>query len=153
MIVYRLSKSKYSGDLSGRGAEQSGGRWNSKGTAMVYTSQSRALCTAEIAVHTPLGNIPEDYEIVSIFIPDDALTLEIPDNKLPKDWRSFPHSRETQEIGDIFVYERKFLVFKVPSAVVQGEYNYLINPGHREFDTIKVQSTESFNFDERLFVR
>ena len=59
MIVYRLSKSKYSADLSGKGAEKAGGRWNSKGVAMVYTSASRALCTAEVAVHVPLGIVTD----------------------------------------------------------------------------------------------
>ena len=61
MIVYRLCKSIYKKDLSGKGAEIAGGRWNSKGYAILYTSESRSLCTAEIAVHTPLGNVPADY--------------------------------------------------------------------------------------------
>ncbi|NBA87442.1 RES domain-containing protein [Emticicia sp. CRIBPO] len=153
MIVYRLSKAKYSSDLSGRGAEKSGGRWNSKGVALVYTSQSRALCTAEIAVHTPLGLLPEGYELISIFIPDDASVLEMPFDKLPKDWKAFSHSRTTQQIGDVFAYERKHLVFKVPSVVVQGEFNYLINPDHRDFEDVRIESIEPFSFDERLFVR
>jgi RES domain-containing protein len=58
MKVYRQSKAKFSNDLSGKGAVQSGGRWNSKGVAVAYASGSRALCTTEIAVHIPLGNIP-----------------------------------------------------------------------------------------------
>lgn len=77
MIVFRLSKSTYTADLSGKGAEMSGGRWNSKGTAMVYTSQSKALCTVEIAVHTPLGNLPLDYTLVTISIPDELTIQEI----------------------------------------------------------------------------
>jgi len=51
MITFRLCKSIYSHDLLGKGAEQCGGRWNSKGTPMLYTCESRALCTTEIAVH------------------------------------------------------------------------------------------------------
>jgi len=53
MNVFRLSKSEFSNDLWGNGAEKSGGRWNSKGVAMLYTSASRALCTTEIAVNYP----------------------------------------------------------------------------------------------------
>ncbi len=41
---------------------------------MVYTSTSRALCTAEVAVHVPLGIVPADYELVTIDIPDDSVT-------------------------------------------------------------------------------
>ncbi|MFZ4705506.1 MAG: RES family NAD+ phosphorylase [Bacteroidales bacterium] len=152
MIVYRLSKSKYSRDLSGKGAERSGGRWNSKGIAMVYTSESRALSTTEIAVHTPLGNIPKDYEIVSIEIPEDLIG-EVDINSLPSGWNSILHSRMTQEIGDRFISENNFLVFKVPSAVVPGDHNYLINPNHRDISKIKILLVERFSFDERLFVK
>ena len=153
MIVFRLSKSKFSRDLSGKGAEKSGGRWNSKGIAMVYTSESRALCTTEIAVHTPLGNIPLDYEITSIKIPDQMPVKELAKKDIPKDWKLFPHSHSTQEIGDKFINEGKFLVMKVPSVVVQGEFNYLLNPNHKDFKLILIQSAEPFEFDKRLFLK
>lgn len=153
MIVFRLSKSQYAKDLSGRGAEMSGGRWNSKGTALVYTGQSRALCTTEIAVHTPLGNIPLDYEIISIEIPDEISIFELAGSEIPKDWRSFPHAHATQEVGDRFVIEGKHAVLKVPSVVVQGEYNYLINPRHPDANRIRIILTEPFDFDERLFIK
>lgn len=153
MIVFRLSKSKHAKDLSGKGAEKFGGRWNSKGVALLYTSDSRALCTAEIAVHTPLGIIPTDYELALIHIPDNTIIPELEIAELPKNWKSIPHSHSTQEIGDQFVDADQFLVIKVPSAVVQGEFNYLINPAHSDFKSITVQNTEPFNFDERLFLR
>ena len=107
MIVYRLSKSKYSHDLSGKGAEKAGGRWNSRGVAMVYTSESRALCTTEIAVHTPLGILPKNFELVTIEIPDSIKILNIRLIDLPTDWRSIPHSGATQKLGDRFVKENK----------------------------------------------
>jgi RES domain-containing protein len=152
MIVYRLSKSKYSADLSGKGAEKAGGRWNSKGVAMIYTSASRALCTAEVAVHVPLGIVPADYELVTIDIPDDSVT-EAGIKDLPADWRSFPHSDSTQKLGDRFVREGKFLVLKVPSVVVQGEFNFLINPGHEAAAKVRIVKTEPFLFDKRLFIK
>ena len=152
MIVYRLAKSKFCKDLSGYGAEVAGGRWNSKGIAVVYTSVSRALCTTEIAVHTPLGNIPEDYNLVSIEIPNTNI-LKIEGAKLPKDWQTFPHPNSTQLIGDKFVAGAKYLAMRVPSVIVQGEYNYLLNPHHKDFKKVKISKTEKFIFDERLFVR
>ncbi|MDO9256811.1 MAG: RES family NAD+ phosphorylase [Bacteroidales bacterium] len=151
MIVFRLSKSKFANDLSGKGAEKSGGRWNSKGTALVYTSASRALCTTEIAVHTPLGNLPLDYELISIEIPDEMQIQELTKEQLPPDWKSLPHSHATQEIGDRFVAEGIFPVLKVPSVVVQDEFNYLINPAHADSHKITIKAIEPFNFDERLF--
>jgi RES domain-containing protein len=152
MIVYRLSKSKYSSDLSGKGAERSGGRWNSKGVAMIYTGASRALCTTEIAVHTPLGNIPLNYEIVSIEIPD-ATIGELDMTTLPEGWRSFPHPHLTQKIGDKFIADHLYLTLKVPSAVVPGDFNYLINPHHQDFSEVKIVETAAFEFDERLFIK
>lgn len=153
MIVFRLSKSKYAHDLSGRGAERSGARWNSKGVPMLYTGASRALCTAEIAVHTPLGNIPEDYMIVTLELPEDAALTEISMSQLPADWKSIPHTHSTQRMGDHFVVNGKHLVMKVPSVVVQGDYNFLLNPLHRDFNRIKILEVAPFSFDERLFVR
>jgi len=152
MIVCRLSKSKYSSDLTGKGAERSGGRWNNKGVAMIYTGESRALCTTEIAVHMPLGNIPMDYEIIFIEIPDASIS-EFDITTLPEDWRSFPHPHFTREIGDQFISDTICLVLKVPSAVVPGDFNYLINPYHKDFSSVKIVEIGSFEFDVRLFVR
>lgn len=151
MIVFRLCKSIYADDLSGRGAEQFGGRWNSKGTPMIYTGQSRALSTVEIAVHTPLGNLPNDYVLVTIEVPDKLSLIKLEEITLPPDWQSFPHSDTTQKIGDQFIRDGLFLLMQVPSAVVQGEYNYLLNPNHPEFRKVKISKIEKFTFDERLF--
>ncbi len=153
MIVFRLSKSKFASDLSGKGAEKSGGRWNSKGTAMVYTSASRALCTTEIAVHTPLGNLPLDYKLISIEIPDEIAIQEFAQKDLPNNWKSIPHSHSTQLLGDKFIADSLYMVLKVPSAVVQDEFNFLINPNHAESHKIIIKAIEPFNFDERLFFR
>ena len=151
MIVFRLSKSKFADDLSGKGAERTGGRWNSKGAAMVYTSESRALCTTEIAVHTPLGNLPLDYQLISIEIPDQVTITVLHPEELPADWKSLPHAHSSQVIGDSFISEKMYAVLKVPSVVVQDEFNFLINPAHPESGKIKIISIEPFNFDERLF--
>lgn len=151
MIVYRLSKSAYCDDLSGKGAELWGGRWNSKGLAMVYTSESRALCITEIAVHIPLGIMPDDYCLSTIAIPEDIFVKEVKISQLPDDWKSFPHAESTQVIGNEFIKSKKDIVMKVPSAVVPGEFNYLINPAHPDISKIRIVNTEAFLFDERLF--
>jgi RES domain-containing protein len=39
----------------------------------------------------------------------------------------------------------------VPSAIVEEEFNYLINPEHINFADIKIISAKPFIFDERLF--
>lgn len=149
MIVYKLSKQQYASDLSGKGAEMYGGRWNSKGIPIVYTSASRALCVAELAVNLALGLTPPDYRLVVIDIPEDSI-YKLPRDQYPEDWRSVPHIDTTQLIGDSFILDSKHLVLKVESAVVQDEYNYLINPRHRLFSEVKTIEVQEFRFDSRL---
>lgn len=152
MIVYRLSRSKYAQDLSGKGAEMAGGRWNSKGTALIYTGQNISLCMSEVAVHMPLGIVPKDYELIHIEIPDEEIQ-ELSKKELPDDWRDQLSMNETQQIGNDFVKKSHKLILKVPSMVIQGEFNYLINPTHKNIGKIKIKKTEPFRFDARLFVR
>ena len=153
MIVYRLARSKYINDLSGLGARLAGGRWNSKGLGLVYASSSRALCMAEIAVHLPLGILPHDYCLAQILIPDSMIIDSVDIKKLPKRWNQFPFIAATQKTGDKFILDNKHTVIRVPSAVVQGDFNYLINPLHMGMKKIKIQDTEPFTFDQRFFKR
>ncbi|SIQ96251.1 RES family NAD+ phosphorylase [Pontibacter lucknowensis] len=153
MIVYRLSRKLYCNDLSGKGAELAGGRWNSKGTAVLYTSESIALCTVEIAVHMPLGIVPKDYHLITIELPDSGPLGEVHEKDLAASWKSFPHSNATQKIGDRYVAEGASLILKVPSATVQGTFNYLVNPRHPDFQKVRILKTEPFVFDKRLFIK
>lgn len=150
MIVYRLTKGKFKDEISGIGAELYGGRWNNKGTRIIYTGESRALCTTEIAVHTPLGNIPQDYHLQTISLPDVNI-LKIDVDKLAPNWRDFPHNLTTKNIGDEFIQANEYLIAQVPSAVIQDEYNYLINPFHVDYHKVKLIKVEEFKFDKRLF--
>ena len=151
MKVFRLTKAKYAETLSGVGAAKFGNRWNSKGVEMIYTAGCRALAVTEILVHLPTGLIPQDMMMLQIDIPDD-LNIQVLDTKtLPPDWNVFPPRVVTQQLGDAFVFENRFAVLKVPSAVVQGDFNYLLNPNHPDFKRIKIISQEPFGFDVRLF--
>ena len=152
MIVYRLCKKEYVNDLSGYGAEMNSGRWNGKGTPALYTSGSCALAVLEIAVHVPFGIMPINYYMISIEVTVAGITrIEIPD--LPNDWNRNPFARSTQYIGDDFLKANKNLILQVPSATVTGDFNYIINPKHPDFNSLKIIKTEPFEFDSRLFKR
>lgn len=151
MEVYRLSREKFSGLLSGKGAAMKGARWNSAGTELIYTAANRSLAMAEVAVHFSLATLPIDYVMITIFIPDDISLKKININDLPNDWNIFPHQFSTQIVGDQFISENKYCVLQVPSAVTQGDYNLLINPYHAEFSDIKILSMVKFPFDKRIF--
>ncbi|MGB7784572.1 MAG: RES family NAD+ phosphorylase [Salinimicrobium sp.] len=151
MKVYRLSRKKYAEELSGKGAAIVGGRWNSRGTQIIYTAESRALALAEVAVHLTVATLPEDFMMVEIELPDEIEIADLDTEQLPKRWNVFPYNLATQEFGDEFVRTAEKAVLRVPSAVVPGDFNYLINPKHADFSRIKISKTEAFPLDNRLF--
>jgi RES domain-containing protein len=151
MILYRLSKQQFIHDLSGKGAELNGGRWNSKGVQVLYMAESRALAAIEIAVHMPLGIVPSNYYLAIIELPEIERASMVAIEDLPPNWNRHPFLRITQSIGDGFIKENKHLLLQAPSATIKGDHNYLINPNHPDFKKIIITSTEPFEFDSRLF--
>ena len=150
MEVFRLARLKYSKSLSGKGASISGNRWNSKGVEIIYTAQSRALAMAEVLVHISLNQLPSDYKMLTINIPDDIKIKTLIEPELPKSWYSHPPSVYSQQVGDEFIMTNEFCILKVPSVVVYCDFNYLINPYHKDFNRIKIQSVDDFPIDQRL---
>jgi RES domain-containing protein len=153
MKVFRIEREKYlKTTLQGIGAALAEGyRWNSLNTYLVYTAESRALATLEVSVHLDLSeDLPTDRYYVEIDIPDDITILELNIEDLPDHWDSKPPIIETQYIGDDFVKDKSAAVLKVPSSIVQQEFNYLINPGHPDSEKISVISIAPFKFDSRF---
>jgi len=148
--VFRLSRKKYGTQLSGMGAARLGGRWNSRGVEIIYTADSRALALAEVVVHLSLTALPKDFMMMAIELPKNAAVQQIRPEELPEQWQVFPPVRSLKSIGDRFVALGEALVLQVPSAVVPGDYNYLINPHHVAFDEVRVVGMEDFRFDPRL---
>ena len=151
MDLYRLSRDIHGKVLSGKGASISGGRWNSPGIEIIYTASNRSLAMAEIAVHFSLATLPAGYMMMTIYVPDSVSIAEVDSKTLPEGWNQFPPIKQTQVIGDQFITEGNICLLKVPSAVTQGDFNFLINPRHPEFRKIKITGYDPFPFDRRLF--
>jgi RES domain-containing protein len=151
MEVFRLARKKYPIELSGKGASISGARWNSKGTEIIYCAQSRALAIAEVLVHLSLATLTSDFVMLTIDIPDDISVEVLDTNKLSIDWNVFPCTFETPLLGDDFIRRNEACVLKVPSAVVKGDFNFLINPYYPDFYKIKIIEQVDFPFDKRIF--
>lgn len=148
MRVYRISKCKYIDDLSGKGAASFPGRWNGKGVHVVYTAQSASLALLESVVH--LSSIPTiTYCMLTLEIPDLSIQ-ELPAADLPKDWEQNPPDEKLKNIGNRFVEEAKFLALKIPSAIMPEEFNYILNPNHKQFNLVKILSNRNLSIDERL---
>lgn len=153
MKVYRVEREKYlDTTLEGIGASKSEGfRWNSKNTHLVYSAESMSLALLEIAVHLDLSeDLPNDRYYVEIDIPDNIMITTLNIENLPADWDVKPPTIKTQYIGDDFVKSNVSAVLKVPSCIIQQEFNYLINPHHSDSKKIKIISKNKLLFDERL---
>lgn len=150
MIVYRLATAQYKDDLSGTGAKLFGGRWNSAGVPVLYSTENISLAVLEILVRADKHTIPDFYHLIKINIPGTPNTIAITNEKLKKGWRD--DVGYTQWMGDEFLKSNEGLLLKVPSAIVDQENNYLLNTNHKDFQKVKIQQTSVFNFDKRLFL-
>jgi RES domain-containing protein len=150
ITAWRLVGARYKNDsFSGEGARVRGGRWNSKGTPIVYTAGSIALASIEMLVNLPGPQLLEEFFRIPVSIPHD-LIMDLPLNELPRDWMSTPVPPSTRDFGDQWIKDRKSAVLKVPSVVVPEEFNYLLNPAHPDFDKIRIGSPVKYRFDPRL---
>ncbi len=148
MLVYRISSPKYIDDLSGAGAKQYGGRWNNRGTALVYFAGSRAMAVMEVLVHLRPENLDKEYVLAVFEVPDDKVKL-IEVKHLPLDWKVEPSTEHIKELGSNFVKDNKYLLMKVPSVLVEEEFNFLMNPNHFDSKKVKLISKRAFKFDLR----
>lgn len=149
MIVYRISNAAFSDDLSGTGAKLYGARWNSKGVAALYTSQSISLAMLEMLVNTNFKDYSIELDLMYINFQDSLPITVIDPKNLKKNWKD--DFEYTRYIGDEFFNQKKSVILKIPSAVIQEEHNFLINPLHEDFKKVKLVKTKSFWPDERLF--
>ena len=148
---FRLVKARYADQaFDGEGAKLSGGRWNSKGVAVVYAADSIALAALELLIHLQSHEILNSYRLYRIEIGNaDLLSLDARD--LPKDWRADPPPSSTAHVGDGWVSSNDSLALAVPSVVIPSQQNILINPTHSRFHrALQTVRPESFVFDPRL---
>jgi RES domain-containing protein len=147
VIVFRLGSGRYPAN-DGTGAGIYGGRWNHKGTPVIYPAQSRALCALEVLANA--GELASDYVVTPIEVPDDlAVTMRSVDS-LPTGWDSGQPTNASRAIGSNWVNALTSAVLMVPSAVIPQEYNYVLNPQHPDFYRITFLGAEPFRFDDRL---
>ena len=148
MIVYRIIGTKYAKDIYGTGASLHGGRWNKKGTPVLYTGETKEIALLETIVHTPPMLVP-DLDILTIEIPDDSIE-EIKISDLPPNWIDYPAPTFLSEIAENWVIKGKKIALKVPSCIIHSASNYILNCRHAEYRKVKVLSHKDFHFDSRL---
>ena len=149
MLLWRLCSARYPA-LTGEGARRAGGRWNHKGTKMVYCSGSLALAVLEVFVHLDSSLLPDDLVAVAVEVPDEIVIDRLDPATLPPDWRDIPGPEALRDTGTDWVASGTGVALAVPSAIIEQEWNYLLNPDHPEFAKLLARAPEPFRFDARM---
>jgi len=135
--------------FTGEGASLYPGRWNQRGTRMVYTAGSLSLAALEMLVHLEAPALLDLYVSVPVTF-DESICRRIDCAGLPPDWAFDPLPPSTQLIGTTWVQNGDSAVLAVPSAIVRMETNFLLNPAHPDFAHIQIGGASAFRFDPRL---
>jgi RES domain-containing protein len=148
MYAFRICDDRYP-VLDVTGSTQNGGRWNSKGNAVIYAAETYSLSLLETLVHTGFRKLPGGRHYSRIIIPDSAsIESFVPADYLGWDLDDNVVSRA---FGDQWIKKKRSLVLRVPSAVTRGpEWNTVINPLHPEYPLIKADSAQAVYWDARL---
>ena len=148
--AWRLLKRRFAKHaFDGEGARLYGGRWNSPGVPVIYCSATASLAVLEVFANVNRGELAEEYVLFSCSFQESIVETLDPD-VLPRNWRRSPAPHELQELGDEWIRNAKSAVLKVPSAIIEHEYNYLLNPLHRRFKSVARGRPEKFSLDLRL---
>jgi RES domain-containing protein len=148
--AWRICKDRWAETaFSGTGAAEFPGRWNSVGSKMVYASSSQALAALELLAHVEDRSYLRRarFSMIGVEIPEE---LVLTPKRFPAGWQRIPPGDSSRSFGDRFLRLQTFAVMRVPSAVVPEEYNFLINPLHKDFRLLRIGRPERFQFDARL---
>lgn len=138
-------------DLAGIGAEATGGRWNRKGTRMVYASTSRALACLETLAHLGSGDLPLNRYLVAITVPGSAWrarTVFGPATHVG--WDAEPAGLVSFDWGTAWAGGGSTLLADVPSVIVPEESNVLISPRHPDAAILGAVKARRWTYDARL---
>lgn len=150
VAAWRLVKTRHRATaFDGEASREYGGRWNSPGVAVVYLAESLALAALEVLVHLHDAGPLSAYSALPVHF-DARLMTSLPRRGLPRGWRASPPPPALRAVGDGWVRGGKSVVLAVPSAVVESERIFLLNPAHPAFRRVPIGLPHPFAMDERL---
>jgi len=159
MICWRIEYAQHLDDtLSGEGARRYGGRWNEKGTAVVYLSSHLSLAALERFVHALPEGRDTELHAVALEITSELMGLAHRPAPLPNTWRSPEPRLETMHWGSHWAHSKQSLVAAVPSALLpltcferSREFNLMLNPEHADIEQVRIVERPRFSFDRRMW--
>lgn len=150
VTAWRIAKTRYASTaFDGEGARLNGGRWTSTGIRVAYAAQSVALATLEVLVGLQKASLLPSYSLTSVQFEESQVEV-LPLVSLPVNWREYPAPPKLQALGDQWATDSRSLVLQVPSAIIETEANYLLNPMHPSFASVTISAAVPFEIDARL---
>lgn len=151
MRIWRICRERFAAEaFTGSGARIFGGRWNSRGVAMVYASSSLALAAIELFVHLEANQQPEDMVAIAATLPAGEPSQRLNSEDLPRHWWGDDFG-PLRDLGDKWIRDKTSLAIEVPSAALRMEWNVLVNPQHPAIAKMKIEKPQPFRFDARMF--
>src|SRR6185369_14729418 len=146
MWLWRISNHA---SLSGDGGIFFSARWHSRGKRIVYLADHPASALLEVVVHVEVDaeDLPGDYQLLGIDVPDDLAVHRLEQGELAADWKE--RVSLTQKIGDVWLNGGLTSLLRVPSAIVPEASNYLLNPRHPDAARIAIASAMRAALDPR----
>lgn len=145
MILWRISN--YT-DLNGFGGLQANGRWHDTGHRVVYLADHPASCMLEMIVHIDLEFFPSTYQLLKVEVPDSVSTMDADIASFPSDWKT--NEEYTHALGSKWLTQAPSALLSVPSALIDGGNNYLLNPLHPDAQLCKILEAKLHPLDARL---
>jgi RES domain-containing protein len=140
--IWRISEFA---DLSGDGGKYYPGRWNIRGTPIVYCADHPSTALLEILVHLNPNRMPQNYRLIEVNL-SEGLAVTAPE--LRHGWEV--DEGYTQLVGTEFIAESRNALMRVPSVIMPQAFNFLINPEHADSAKMSVGKTWRYPFDSRL---
>jgi RES domain-containing protein len=139
-------------DLSGGGAKLTGGRWNSKGKALMYASTTIALATLETLAHLGDNIAIRNAFLIRLHVPAAVWNRReyITPDDLEPTWVAEPPGSTTIDFGDGWIRSLSAALLMVPSVIVPEEFNVLINPVHPDARKIRAAVVRQYVYDPRF---
>jgi len=148
MNLYRMVFAEHGSSLQAPGIA---GRWNSLGKLVLYASGSRSLSCLENIVHRSTEGLLRNFFILVIEVPDPIKIETLSMERLPVHWHLPFNYKPCQMISDEWIARQETCLLKVPSAIIQEEFNFIINVKHQDFQQIRIIKKEKFLFDPRIY--
>ncbi len=150
--IYRVVHRKYVEEAySGKEGLYADSRWASRGRLVVYASENLAPAALEkIAGAGQLSRLSQMVYVPTNLDADTILDLQ----ELPDEWDQRPPRQASRAIGDAWLTSNDSVALRVPSVVVPEGSNFVLNPGHPDFDaSVTIHVSEPLRLDPRILER